>query len=87
MSGVWARKNPREQRHGRVVWCVRTQKPSSERPLGLRDQEQWLVLLMLAMEKVGEMAGELAEAVGAKAEVPAVLSQGRHLRYGPARSL
>ena len=59
---------------------MQTQKPSSERPLGLRDQEKWLVLLMPAMEKAGEMAGELAEAMGAKAEVLAVLSQGRHLR-------
>jgi hypothetical protein len=70
------RENPRERRHGRVVSCVRTQKPSSERPLGLRDREKWLVLLMPAGEKAGEMAG----AAGAEAEVPAVLSQGRHLR-------
>ncbi len=55
--------------------------------MGLRDQEKWLVLLTPAVEKAGEMAGELAKAAGAKAEVPAVLSQGRHLRQGPARSL
>jgi hypothetical protein len=30
---------------------------------------EWLVLLTPDMEKVREMAGELAEAVGAKAEV------------------
>jgi hypothetical protein len=66
---------------------MQTQKPSSEHPLGLRDQKKWLVLLTPAVEKAGEMAGELAKAVGAKAEVPSVLSQGRHLRYGPAMSL
>jgi hypothetical protein len=77
---VWARENPRERRHRRVVLYVQTQKSSSERPLGLQDQEKWLVLLTPAMGKAGEMAGELAKAMGAKAEVPAVLSQGRHLR-------
>ncbi len=57
---------------------MRTQKPSSERPLGLQEQERWLVLPTLAVEKAGEMAGELAEAMGAEAEVLAVPSQGRH---------
>ncbi len=74
------RENPRKQRHGRVVLCVQTQKQLSKHLLGLWDQEKWLVLLTPAVEKAGEMAGELAKAVGAEAEVPAVLSQGRHLR-------
>jgi hypothetical protein len=35
---------------------------------------------MLAVEKVGEMTGELAKAKEAKAEVLVVLCQGKHQR-------
>ncbi len=48
--------------------------------MGLSEQEKWLVLPTPAVERVGEMVGELAEAMGAEAEVPVVPSQGRHLK-------
>ncbi len=51
-----------------------------ERQLGLSEQEKWLVLPTPAVERAGEMVDKLAEAVGAKAEVPVVSSQGRHLK-------
>ncbi len=46
----------------------------------LRARKKWLVLPTPAMERAGEMVGELAEAVGAEAEVPVIPSQGRHLK-------
>ncbi len=78
---MWACKNQCEQTHERVVLCAQGREPSVERQLGLSEREKkWLVLPMPAVERAGEMVGKLAEAVGAKAEVPVVPSQGRHLK-------
>ncbi len=79
-SGLWECQNPRERTHERVVLCAGAREPSVERQLGLSEQEKWLVLPTLAVERAGEMVGELAEDVGAEAEVPVVPSQGRHLK-------
>ena len=68
-----------QRRHGRVVLHVQAKELSFEHPLGLRGQDKWLMLLMPAMEKAGEMVGELAEAMGGEAEIPVVPFQGRHL--------